>query len=55
MELFAGETVNIDIIQNIVSNFDLKVEIGGGIRNLNSIQKYIDIGAEKSNFRKRRY
>ena len=42
-----GETVNIDIIQNIVSNFDLKVEIGGGIRNLSSIQKYIDIGAEK--------
>ena len=23
-----GETVNIDIIQNIVSNYDLKVEIG---------------------------
>ena len=42
-----GETVNIDIIQNIVSNYDLKVEIGGGIRNLNSIQKYIDVGAEK--------
>jgi len=26
---------------------DLKVEVGGGIRNLNSIQKYIDAGAEK--------
>ena len=25
----------------------LKVEIGGGIRNIDSIQKYIDIGAEK--------
>ena len=42
-----GETVNIDIIQNIVSNYDLKVEIGGGIRNLNSIEEYIDVGAEK--------
>jgi phosphoribosylformimino-5-aminoimidazole carboxamide ribotide isomerase len=42
-----GETVNLDIIQNIVSNFDLKVEIGGGIRNIDSIEKYIDIGAEK--------
>ena len=42
-----GETVNTDIIQNIVSNYDLKVEVGGGIRNLNSIQKYIDVGAEK--------
>ena len=42
-----GETVNLDIIQNIVGKFDLKVEIGGGIRNLDSIQKYIDAGAEK--------
>ena len=42
-----GETVNLDIIQNIVSNFDIKVEIGGGIRNIDSIEKYIDIGAEK--------
>jgi len=42
-----GETVNLDIIQDIVSKFDLEVEIGGGIRNIDSIQKYIDIGAEK--------
>ena len=42
-----GETVNLDIIQNIVSKFDLKVEIGGGIRNLESIQKYINAGIEK--------
>ena len=42
-----GETVNIDIIKDIVSKFDLKVEIGGGIRNLNSIKKYIDAGVEK--------
>ncbi len=42
-----GETVNIDIIQDIVGKFDLKVEIGGGIRNLDSIQKYIDVGSEK--------
>ena len=42
-----GETVNQDIIQDIVGKFDLKVEIGGGIRNLDSIQKYIDAGVEK--------
>ncbi len=42
-----GETVNLDIIQDIVSKFNLKVEIGGGIRNSNSIQKYIDAGVEK--------
>ena len=42
-----GETVNLDIIKDIVGKFDLKVEVGGGIRNLDSIQKYISAGAEK--------
>jgi len=42
-----GETVNLDIIEEIVNKFDLKIEIGGGIRNFESIQKYIDSGAEK--------
>jgi phosphoribosylformimino-5-aminoimidazole carboxamide ribotide isomerase len=42
-----GETVNLDIIQEIVNKFDLKIEIGGGIRNLESIQKYIDVGVDK--------
>ncbi len=42
-----GQTVNLDIIKDIVSKFDLKVEIGGGIRNFDSIQKYTDAGVEK--------
>ncbi len=42
-----GDTVNLDIIQDIVDKFSLKVEVGGGIRNLDSIQKYIDAGVEK--------
>ena len=42
-----GETLNLDTIQDIVGKFNLKVEIGGGIRNLDSIQKYADIGVEK--------
>ena len=42
-----GETVNIAIIQEIVRKFDIKIEIGGGIRNFESIQKYIDAGVEK--------
>ena len=42
-----GETVNLDIIQDIVGKFNFKVEVGGGIRNLESIQKYIDAGVEK--------
>ena len=42
-----GEIVNLDVIQDIIGKFDLKVEIGGGIRNLVSVQKYIDVGVEK--------
>ena len=42
-----GEIVNLDIIQDIVDKFSLNVEVGGGIRNLDSIQKYIDTGVEK--------
>ena len=42
-----GKTVNLNIIKEIVSKFDLKIEIGGGIRSLESIQKYVDIGIEK--------
>ncbi len=42
-----GETDNLDIIQDIVGKFNLKVEIGGGIRKLESILKYIDAGVEK--------
>ena len=42
-----GETVNLDIIQEIADKFDLKIEIGGGVRNFESIQKYTDVGVEK--------
>tara|TARA_A100000164_G_scaffold302543_1_gene277991 strand:- start:150 stop:866 length:717 start_codon:yes stop_codon:yes gene_type:complete len=42
-----GETINLDTIQEIVRKFDFKVEIGGGIRNFQSIQKYLDAGVEK--------
>tara|TARA_A100001011_G_scaffold160246_1_gene168670 strand:+ start:3562 stop:4278 length:717 start_codon:yes stop_codon:yes gene_type:complete len=42
-----GEIVNQDIIKDIVIKLDLKVEMGGGIRNLDSVQKYIDAGVDK--------
>ena len=42
-----GKTVNLDIIQEIVTKFDLNIEIGGGIRNFESIKKYTDVGVEK--------
>jgi len=42
-----GETVNLNIIQEIVNKFDLKIEIGGGVRSLDSVKQYIDAGVEK--------
>jgi len=32
-----GKIVNLDVIQKIVINYDLKIEIGGGVRSLDSI------------------
>ncbi len=42
-----GKTVNLDIIKEIVSKYDLKIEIGGGVRSTESINHYVDIGVEK--------
>ena len=42
-----GKTVNLDIIQQIVHKYDLKIEIGGGLRSIESIKRYIDAGVEK--------
>ena len=42
-----GETANLDIIKEIVSKFDFKVEVGGGVRDFDSIQEYADIGVDK--------
>ena len=42
-----GKTVNLNIIQEIVSKYDLKIEIGGGVRSFDSIKQYIDAGVEK--------
>ena len=42
-----GKTVNLEIIQEIVSKYDFKVEVGGGIRSIDSIKQYIDVGTEK--------
>ena len=42
-----GETVNLNIIEEIVKKLDIKIEIGGGIRSLDKIQNYINIGVDK--------
>tara|TARA_B100000963_G_scaffold318021_1_gene298831 strand:- start:109 stop:828 length:720 start_codon:yes stop_codon:yes gene_type:complete len=42
-----GKTINLDIVQEIISKHNLNVEIGGGVRNLESIKRYIDVGVDK--------
>ena len=42
-----GKTINLNIIKKIVNKYDLKIEVGGGVRNFDSIEKYIDVGVEK--------
>jgi phosphoribosylformimino-5-aminoimidazole carboxamide ribotide isomerase len=42
---FAGRPVNAEVVYKITQAFpDLKVQLGGGIRNKNTIQEYIDAG-----------
>ena len=42
-----GETVNLDIIKEIIHKFDIMIEVGGGIRTIDGIEKYTNVGVEK--------
>ena len=42
-----GTTPNIDVIAQIVNNTSLFCEVGGGIRNIETVEKYINIGVDR--------
>ena len=42
-----GELVNLKIIENIIKKLNVSIEIGGGIRTIDKIEAYIDIGVDK--------
>ena len=42
-----GNLVNLKIIEKIVKKFNFKVEIGGGVRSEDTINKLLDIGSDK--------
>ncbi len=42
-----GDTPNYHIVKEIASKTDLFTEIGGGIRNLATIEKYLDAGVDR--------
>ena len=43
-----GETINFKTIEKIIKKCDLFVEVGGGIRNEETIKKYLDIGVKRT-------
>ena len=42
-----GTTPNIEIVEQIAKNTNLFIEIGGGIRNLETVKKYLDRGVSR--------
>ena len=42
-----GSTANFDTIREIVASTKLSVEVGGGIRNMDTVRKYIDLGVDR--------
>ena len=42
-----GKPCAFDIVKSIIESTNLKLEIGGGIRDEETIKKYIDIGVDK--------
>ena len=42
-----GTTPNIDVVEKIIKETGLKVEIGGGIRSRETLEKYFDIGVAR--------
>lgn len=42
-----GTTANFDTIRTIVENTSLSVEVGGGIRDLERVKRYVDLGVDR--------
>lgn len=42
-----GRGVNHNIVKDIISNVDIKIQLGGGIRDIKAIESWIDTGLSK--------
>jgi len=42
-----GKPINQKIIKKIISSVNIKIQLGGGIRNMNTINKWIEVGVER--------
>ena len=43
----SGDTPNMDTIKRIIDNCDMFVELGGGIRSIDTVEKYLSIGVDR--------
>ena len=42
-----GRPINVNLVESVIKNTTLKVQVGGGIRDFNSIEKMLSCGAER--------
>ncbi len=42
-----GTTPNIKVVEEIAKNTNLKIEIGGGIRDIETVKKYFNVGVDR--------
>jgi len=45
---FSGEPGNLDVIKRIVGSVSCSVQVGGGLRNMETVRSYFDIGIERA-------
>lgn len=44
---FSGRPLNFELIKTICSSIDIPVQLGGGIRDIDTAQAYVDAGVER--------
>ncbi len=42
-----GDSSNFEIVKSVISSVGIPCEIGGGIRNINTVDKYVNVGADR--------
>lgn len=45
---FSGEPINFDIIREISNSVSASVQVGGGIRNIEAVEKYLEAGISRT-------
>ncbi len=43
----AGDSSNFDTVASVISSVNIPCEIGGGIRNIKTVEKYANVGADR--------